>query len=537
MQGMKVSDMRYMVRYEIGYSSRSILVDIDIFFKNFERLCLTLHFSKSSLLTRTLPVRCLSASLLNRYPMIGLAELLLGSIVELMNFPDSKKGRKRVINPLNGRLSVVTSPKKLNLGEEIELDSGRACLRLISVDAEEQIFEPDFFLLVSNDLIKDDIKSVKAERDGLANGRKEMNERRERVNAGVGSKDDIKSVKAQRDGQANGIKYAVKKMSDLHKAAKKGDKSAHESVEKQQSGNRAKTAKLETNVSKIVDDLIQQKRIKMDRGTIMYKATKTSIFKPAETPATAPKSLYPGSKTRFRELVEEEWIVDHPRESPDDIWSLHCIIVSTKAKSKLKLIGVDYDIAVDLMKDPIDFFLVAPSSRPSISPVPTTETQPPTRGPTPKPTNSPTARIQYDPTLCLGCPTGSNLLLPSTDCLGFYYCTNGYSSSVISCPAGTLFDVGIQTCNWADAVTCQCASQPAPTTPAPVTSPVAADLDACGSCPVSNWDMVGARDCSGFYHCISGSPSNFISCPDGTIWSPSIKGCDWPWRTECACSA
>ena len=114
-----------------------------------------------------------------------------------------------------------------------------------------------------------------------------------------------------------------------------------------------------------------------------------------------------------------------------------------------------YRWAVDLMKDPIDFFLVAPSSRPSISPVPTTETQPPTRGPTPKPTNSPTARIQYDPTLCLGCPTGSNLLLPSTDCLGFYYCTNGYSSRVISCPAGTLFDVGIQTCNWADAVTCQ----------------------------------------------------------------------------------
>lgn len=113
--------------------------------------------------------------------------------------------------------------------------------------------------------------------------------------------------------------------------------------------------------------------------------------------------------------------------------------------------------AVDLMKDPIDFFLVAPSSMPSVSSVPTTESSPPTAHPTLKPTGSPTASIQYDPTLCVGCPTGSNVLLPITDCLGFYYCTNGYSSrSVISCPDGTLFDIGIQTCNWSDAVTCGC---------------------------------------------------------------------------------
>jgi hypothetical protein len=47
--------------------------------------------------------------------------------------------------------------------------------------------------------------------------------------------------------------------------------------------------------------------------------------------------------------------------------------------------------------------------------------------------------------------------------------------------------------------------------------------------------MVGASDCSGIYHCISGLPSNFIACPRGTLWSASIKGCDYPWRTECAC--
>eukprot|EP00956_Cyclotella_meneghiniana_P010403 scaffold14401_cov58-Cyclotella_meneghiniana.AAC.26 len=85
--------------------------------------------------------------------MIGLAELVAGSTVELINFPDCKKGRKRVSNRLNGRLSILTSLKKLNLGEEIETDTGRACLRLITADAEEDIYEPGFFLWVSNELI------------------------------------------------------------------------------------------------------------------------------------------------------------------------------------------------------------------------------------------------------------------------------------------------------------------------------------------------------------------------------------------------
>jgi hypothetical protein len=54
---------------------------------------------------------------------------------------------------------------------------------------------------------------------------------------------------------------------------------------------------------------------------------------------------------------------------------------------------------------------------------------------------------------------------------------------------------------------------------------------------VSNWDMIGAKDCSGFYHCISGSPQEFIACPQGTIWSQPIKGCDYPWRATCTCTA
>lgn len=203
--------------------------------------------------------------------------------------------------------------------------------------------------------------------------------------------------------------------------------------------------------------------------------------------------------------------------------------------AKLTFCRTIFRWAVDLIKQPIDFFEVAPSSSPSVSSSPTTETKYPTKSPTPPPTTSPTVQ----PPCGVGCPAGSNTLLPTSDCLGFYYCVSGSASGVIMCPQGTLFDVGIQACNWSYQVTCDCEGASAPssvTTPAPTATSPALSADLCRDCPVSNWDMVGASDCSGFYHCIDGSPSNFISCPTGTLWSAPIKGCDYPWRTECACS-
>eukprot|EP00804_Cyclotella_cryptica_P000656 CCRYP_014683-RB/>CCRYP_014683-RB protein AED:0.01 eAED:0.01 QI:737/1/1/1/1/0.66/3/469/581 len=189
--------------------------------------------------------------------------------------------------------------------------------------------------------------------------------------------------------------------------------------------------------------------------------------------------------------------------------------------------------AVDLIKQPIDFFEVAPSTSPSASLAPTTETRSPTSRPTTRPTMAPTVK----PPCGAGCPVGSNSLLPTLDCLGFYYCVGGSASGVINCPAGTIFDVGIQGCNWAYAVTCQCTSGSVPTTPSPTTQVAAPTSQAmCTACPATTWAMVGAADCSGFYHCINGSPSYFIACPDGTLWSEPIKGCDYPWRTECTCS-
>lgn len=190
-----------------------------------------------------------------------------------------------------------------------------------------------------------------------------------------------------------------------------------------------------------------------------------------------------------------------------------------------------------MIKSPISFFEVAPSSTPSVSASPTTETRTPTSKPTLKPTASPTAM----PPCGVGCPPGSNYLLPTEGCYGFYYCVDGSASGTIQCPIGTLFDAGIQGCNWAYTVTCQCTTGSAPTPASPTTTeaPTAyevATAELCRSCPLSNWDMVGASDCSGFYHCISGSPSHFIACPQGTLWSASIKGCDYPWRTDCACS-
>ena len=148
---------------------------------------------------------------------------------------------------------------------------------------------------------KDDIKSVNAQRDGQANGRKEMAERRERVDAGVGSKDDIKSVNRQLNGLANGRKV----VEDLHNAAKKGDDEAIKFVDKQQAKNRRELTKTQTKIRKIVDDLIQQKRIKMDDGTIMYKKKSSSVYRPAETNSTIPESLFFGKDKSTNAVLRE----------------------------------------------------------------------------------------------------------------------------------------------------------------------------------------------------------------------------------------
>ena len=66
------------------------------------------------------------------------------------------------------------------------------------------------------------------------------------------------------------------------------------------------------------------------------------------------------------------------------------------------------------------------------------------------PTSSPTPH-----TCGSGCPI-ADTNLPTVDCLGYYYCDGNQAGAVTNCSPGLLFDVDLQICNWAAAVTCTC---------------------------------------------------------------------------------
>lgn len=181
---------------------------------------------------------------------------------------------------------------------------------------------------------------------------------------------------------------------------------------------------------------------------------------------------------------------------------------------------------------PTDSPTPAPTNNPTISP-------PPTDSPTPRPTNSPLAGVG-----CQGCQTGVAELRPLADCQGFYYCLeSGQNFGSVPCPSGTIFDYGLQTCNFVDQVDCACSSSgPSPPLPPPSPAVTPAPVPAgtgqiCDACPVSGWALVGSDNCGGFYHCTDGNRGVFQTCPSGTLFVQSIMGCDWEDRVDCTCSA
>jgi len=82
----------------------------------------------------------------------------------------------------------------------------------------------------------------------------------------------------------------------------------------------------------------------------------------------------------------------------------------------------------------------------------------PTPAPTPVPALGP-APVPT-PASTLTCPTGYTGLRAHDDCTKYYHCLNGaFIGEVLPCPAGTLFDVSYQYCNWANLVTCSAPPQ------------------------------------------------------------------------------
>lgn len=107
----------------------------------------------------------------------------------------------------------------------------------------------------------------------------------------------------------------------------------------------------------------------------------------------------------------------------------------------------------------------------STPPPPTPPSPPgvPTSNPTPKPTKAP-----IDAEACGSCSVAGTTMIPSIDCTGFYYCSGGQPSALISCGVNTLFDSDRMICDWAYEVDCTCTSSGGgtPTPPVPGPTPI-----------------------------------------------------------------
>jgi len=143
----------------------------------------------------------------------------------------------------------------------------------------------------------------------------------------------------------------------------------------------------------------------------------------------------------------------------------------------------------------------------------------------------------YSAVHCASMASGNHVFEESCAAGYYYQCSNGFTY-LQQCPAGTVFDLSTESCNWADEVG-DCASvdednssatTAAATTAAPGTT---AEVQSCdfewgsetmGQCVTSNW--CSGKD-SGYYQ-----PDDTTACESGTYYM-----CNWGVYTELTCGA
>ena len=155
---------------------------------------------------------------------------------------------------------------------------------------------------------------------------------------------------------------------------------------------------------------------------------------------------------------------------------------------------------------PEDGCQTAPSSAaPSQSPV--RQASSPTTAPTepPAPTTPPVGS---------NCPSGYTGIVPNGDCTKYRHCRHDQAlGDLLDCSAGTLFDAGLQQCNWASLVVCE--DEP----PAPPTG-----LD----CPSGFTGMVPHANCTKYHHCQNGQiVGNLLECSADTLFDAELQQCSW----------
>lgn len=63
------------------------------------------------------------------------------------------------------------------------------------------------------------------------------------------------------------------------------------------------------------------------------------------------------------------------------------------------------------------------------------------------------------------------------------------------------------------------------------------DTPPCGfTCPEGAMGLLPTFDCTGYYSCKTGEPSEVTPCLSGTIFDEKLQTCNWPWATSCLCT-
>jgi len=117
------------------------------------------------------------------------------------------------------------------------------------------------------------------------------------------------------------------------------------------------------------------------------------------------------------------------------------------------------------------------------------------------------------------------------DCGSFYQCAHGKPTEIIECPDGLLFNESTERCDWPPNVTCKpCDQAPEqiPTTASPEVELETPNSDYCDD----GYYQVNC-DCTSFYQCVNGSPTESITCPEGLLFDVAKTYCDWPHTVQC----
>ena len=73
-----------------------------------------------------------------------------------------------------------------------------------------------------------------------------------------------------------------------------------------------------------------------------------------------------------------------------------------------------------------------------------------------------------------------------------------------------------------------------PTTNKPTTSATATN-PSCQACPSGATGLYPADMCRAFRNCLEGDDRGITKCPDGLLFSETLKSCDWPNDVKCSC--